>query len=495
MSWILPSKKKFGLTIYLNDMSKNKNKHTPFFVVVMAIVAAMGGLLFGFDTGVISGAIPFLQQDFGISDGSVEFITTAGLIGAIIGALIGGSVTDLLGRRKVLMASGVIFAAGALWSGLSPSTGSLIAARLFLGIAIGTSSFAVPLYIAEISPSKVRGTLVSLFQLMITIGILVSYFSDFLFADESDPSCWRPMFYVGVIPAMILLIGMFFMPESPRWLLSRGRKEEGIGVLTRIEGEAASAVAESISADIENDRKNTSSWGELFRKESKYPLIIAVGIMFIQQFVGINTVMYYSPKIFRMAGFDGSVSAIGASIGVGAINVIATLLSVYFVDRIGRRKLFFIGMAGMVLSLSLLAGSFITDFGDAGKFVTVGCTLLYVTFYAVSVGPLGWLIISEIFPQRLRGKGSSIGSLSVWVFNSIVTFTFFKIAKALSIAGTEVTVDGEVLANPAGSFFFYALIALLGMVWGVFFMPETKGKSLEDIEQHWKRGGKPRELR
>lgn len=475
-------------------MSK-KAKHTPLFVVIMAIVAAMGGLLFGFDTGVISGAIPFLQQDFGISDGSIEFITTAGLIGAIIGALIGGSVTDRLGRRKVLMASGVIFAVGALWSGFSPSTTSLIIARFFLGIAIGTSSFAVPLYIAEISPSKVRGTLVSLFQLMITIGILVSYFSDFLFANEADPTCWRPMFYVGVIPAMILLIGMFFMPESPRWLLSKGRTAEGLAVLDKIEGEGAAAIADAINAEIENDRKNTASWGDLFSKEWKYPLIIAIGIMFIQQFVGINTVMYYSPKIFRMAGFDGSVAAIGASIGVGAINVIATILSVYFVDRIGRRKLFFIGMIGMVVSLSLLAGSFIADFGSASKFVTVGCTLLYVTFYAISVGPLGWLIISEIFPQKLRGKGSSIGSLCVWVFNSIVTFTFFKIAKALSIAGTEVVVDGEAIANPAGSFFFYALIALVGILWGYFFMPETKGKSLEGIEQHWKNGGKPRGLK
>lgn len=471
------------------------NNKTPLFVIVMAIVAAMGGLLFGFDTGVISGAIPFLQQDFGLTDGTIEFITTAGLIGAIVGALIGGSVTDGLGRRKVLILSGIIFGVGALWSGFASNATSLILARLFLGVAIGTASFAVPLYIAEISPTKVRGTLVSLFQLMITIGILVSYFSDFLFANESDVSCWRPMFYVGVIPALILLVGMIFMPESPRWLFANGRGEEAMAVLVKTEGDGAQDVADSINNEIAKDRQNTSTWGDLFRKEWKYPLIIAVGIMFIQQFVGINTVMYYSPKIFQMAGFDGSVAAIGASIGVGAINVIATLLSVYFVDRIGRRKLFFIGMTGMVISLTLLAGSFIADFGDAGKFVTVGCTLLYVTFYAVSVGPLGWLIISEVFPQKLRGKGSSIGSLSVWVFNSIVTFTFFKIAKLLSVPGTEVVVGGETLANPAGSFLFYALIAALGMIWGWFFMPETKGKSLEAIEEHWRKSGTPRELK
>lgn len=472
----------------------NKEK-TPFFVVVMAVVAATGGLLFGFDTGVISGAIPFLQKDFAVDSGTIEFITTAGLVGAIFGAFFGGNITDRFGRRFILMASGVIFAVGALWSGFASSPVSLIFARLFLGLAIGTASFAVPLYIAEISPVKVRGTLVSLFQLMITIGILVSYFSDFLFANDANPSCWRPMFYVGVIPALILLVGMFFMPESPRWLFSKGRGDEALGILRRTEGDAAESVAGTIREELEKDSRDRAGWKDLLRKEWKFPLLIAVGIMFIQQFVGINTVIYYSPKIFRMAGFSGSVSAIGASIGVGVINVIATVLSVYFVDRIGRRKLFFLGMVGMVLSLSLLAGSFLMDFGSAGKFVTVGCTLLYVTFYAISVGPLGWLIISEIFPQRLRGLGSSIGSLSVWVFNSIVTFTFFKIANLLSVSGTEITVDGEIMANPAGSFLFYALIALLGIVWGIFFMPETKGRSLENIENHWRTGGTPRTLR
>lgn len=464
-------------------------------VYVMAVIAATGGLLFGFDTGVVSGAIPFLQKDFGITDSSVELITTAGLIGAIIGALFGGKVTDRIGRRKVLLAAGLIFAVGALWSGFASTTGSLVAARLFLGIAIGASSFAVPLYIAEISPTKIRGTLVSLFQLMITLGILVAYYSDFAFADESNVASWRPMFYVGVIPALILFIGMIFLPESPRWLLSRGREEEAMAVLRKTEGDGASDVASSIRKDIEKDSNAYSKWSDLFKPLWKMPVITAIGIMFIQQFVGINTVMYYCPKIFQMAGFDGAVAAIGASVGVAVINVVATLLSVYFVDRIGRRRLFFIGMVGMVVSLCLLAGSFIFDMGSASKFVTVGFTLLYVAFYAISVGPLGWLIISEIFPQKMRGLGSSLGSITVWVCNSIVTFTFFKIARLLSIPGTEVIVDGETISNPAGSFLFYAIIAMLGMVWGWFFVPETKGVSLEKIEEHWKNGGSPRTLR
>lgn len=464
-------------------------------VSVMAIVAATGGLLFGFDTGVVSGALPFFQKDFGVPDSSVELITTAGLIGAIIGAFIGGKITDYIGRRLVLIASGAIFAVGALWSGLASSVSSLVAARLFLGVAIGISSFAVPLYIAEISPTRIRGRLVSMFQLMITIGILVAYFSDFALADESNPASWRPMFYVGVIPAFILLIGMLFMPESPRWLFSRNRNEEAMKILERTEGDNAELVSKSIKNEIDRDSQNSSKWSDLFKKTWKMPIITAIGIMFIQQFVGINTVMYYCPKIFQLAGFDGTVSAIGASVGVAVVNVIATLLSVFFVDRLGRRKLFFIGMVGMVVSLCLLAGSFILDMGEANKFVSVAFTLLYVTFYAISVGPLGWLIISEIFPQKVRGLGSSLGSITVWVCNSIVTFTFFKISKLLSVPETEIVINGETISNPAGSFLFYAVIAALGMVWGYFFVPETKGVSLEKIESHWRNGGTPKTLK
>ena len=471
---------------------KHKNTLIVFF---MAVIAATGGLLFGFDTGVVSGAIPFLQKDFAITDSAVELIITAGLVGAFLGALFGGKITDRVGRRKILLVSGLIFSVGALWSGLASNPASLIAARLFLGLAIGTSSFAVPLYIAEISPTKIRGTLVSMFQLMITIGILVAYFSDYAFADEEDTASWRPMFYVGVLPALILFCGMMLMPESPRWLFSQGRDREAMNVLLRTEGRDAEKVASSLKADIERDAQNCSRWGDLFKPTWKEPVIIAVGLMFIQQFVGINTVMYYCPTIFQMAGFSSAEAAIGASVGVAAINVAATMLSVSIIDRIGRRKLFFIGMIGMVLSLGLLAFSFLSNMGEVGKYMTVGFTLLYVTFFAMSVGPLGWLIISEVFPQKLRGLGSSLGSITVWVCNSIVTFTFFKIARLFSFPGTELTVGGETVYNPAGSFLFYALIAVLGMVWGYYYLPETKGVSLEDIEEHWKQGGSPRKLK
>ncbi|MBF0766205.1 MULTISPECIES: sugar porter family MFS transporter [Parabacteroides] len=475
-----------------------KTAHNRMLIYVIAIIAATGGLLFGFDTGVISGAIPFFQKDFGIDNGMVEQITSAGLLGAILGALFCGKLTDRLGRRKVILASAVIFAVGAVWSGIAADAWNLVLARLFLGVAIGVSSFAVPLYIAEISPTKVRGTLVSMFQLMVTIGVLVSYLSDLYFADESDMTCWRPMFYVGVIPACILLIGMFFMPETPRWLMSQGRHDESIRILNRIEGEAQAKISfRQMQEEIKRSEAEKSGWRELLQPWLRTPLIICIGIMFFQQFVGINTVIYYSPKIFLMAGFDGTVAAIWASVGVGLVNVIFTVVSVYFVDRLGRRKLYFIGLSGIVVSLLLLGLCFVyvNQLGDSVKWVAILLIFCYVAFFAISIGPLGWLIISEIFPLKLRGLGASLGSLSVWLFNSIVSFTFFKIVKALTIPGKEILTEGEDLGNPAGAFWFYGGIAFLALIWGYFYVPETKGVSLEQIECFWRKRESPRKLK
>ncbi|MDR1600972.1 MAG: sugar porter family MFS transporter [Tannerella sp.] len=473
-----------------------KTGHNKLLVYFTATTAATGGLLFGFDTGVISGAIPYFQPYFNIGDSAVESITTAGLAGAIVGALFCGRITDLLGRRAVILASAVIFAVGALWSGLAASPAQLIAARLFLGIAIGVSSFAVPLYIAEISPARIRGRLVSMFQLMITIGILVSYLSDLFFADDANPDCWRPMFYIGVVPAVILFAGMWFLPETPCWLLLKGREDESRRTLSRIEDpDMAETSLAQIKARIAED-KAQAGWREIFKPWLRNALIIAVGIMFFQQSVGINTIMYYCPKIFLMAGFADNISAIGASVGVGIVNVVFTVVALSFVDRIGRRKLYFLGMSGIAASLICLAMCFAFNhsMGEAGKWLSILLVFLYIIFFAVSIGPLGWLIITEIFPLKVRGLGSSIGSLSVWIFNSIVAFTFFKIVKALTLPGTEITVQGEQSGNPAGAFLFYALIALAGLVWGYFYIPETKGVPLEKIEKHWQEGGSPRTL-
>lgn len=466
-------------------------------IYVVATIAAMGGLLFGFDTGVISGAIPFFQAEFGIDDNMVEVVTSSGLLGAILGALSCGRLTDRIGRRKVILISAIIFAIGALWSGWAPDIYHLVMARLFLGVAIGISSFAVPLYIAEVSPASSRGMFVSMFQLMITVGLLVSYLSDLYFADESSLSCWRPMFYVGMIPAVILFVGMLLVPPSPRWLMLVGKEKECLSVLEMMEGpERAHFSFEWMRSEKRRNDESSTSLRDLAQPWLRNALIIAVGIMFFQQFVGINTVIYYSPKIFLMSGFDGAVSAIGASVGVGVANLLFTLLSLYFVDRLGRRKLYFLGLSGIVVSLLLLAASFAftAQLDDVGKWLSIVFIFLYVGFFAMSIGPLGWLIVSEVFPQKLRGIGTSIGSLSVWFFNAIVSFTFFKILRVFSLPGTELLVNGESQGNPAGAFLFYAFIGILALVWGYFYVPETRGVSLEKIETYWRQGGCPKDL-
>ena len=474
-----------------------KSKSNKTVVIVIASIAATGGLLFGFDTGVISGAIPFLQDYFELTDSQVENVTALGLIGAVVGALVTGRITDYLGRKKVILASAFVFATGAIWTGFAPTVTQLMISRFYLGLAIGVSSFAVPLYISEISPTKIRGTLVSMFQLLITVGILAAYLSDKGFADNSNVECWRPMLYVGVIPALILFIGMFFLPETPRWLMSKGREEDARKVLDRIE--SPEFIDDSISAmksDIAIDKKQ-EGFREIFKPWLRNALIIAIGIMFFQQFVGINTVIYYSPKIFLAAGFEGAEAAIAASVIVGVVNVLFTIVSLFIIDRLGRRKLYFIGVTGIFFALISMGLGFMLP--GAGKWFLVISMLVYIAFFAISLGPLGWLMVTEVFPTRVRGLGASIGSLSNWGFNTLVVWTFFKMASAIGNAKEIVVPEGQDLSKACPScigsvFWVFAAVALIGLVWGYFYIPETKGVSLEKIEEHWRKGGKPRLL-
>jgi len=487
--------KTFKINSMAEAIAKKQNKST---VVIIAAIAATGGLLFGFDTGVISGAIPFLEKCWGgLDSGIIEWITTAALVGAFIGALFSGRITDIIGRKKIILITAIIFAAGSILTGAAANVGMLVVGRLIIGIAIGISSFSVPLYIAEISPTKIRGAVVSSFQLMITIGIVVSYFSDLAFADETNSFSWRWMFYVGFIPAIILFVGMAFLPETPRFLVSKGKEAEGRRVLEMVEEpELVEEAISKIKADIAKD-KDQASWKEILKPWLRMPLFIAAGIMFVQQFVGINTVIYYSPKIFLIAGFEGARAAIIATVSVGVFNVLSTVLSMFLIDKLGRRKLYFIGLVGMAISLAALGTFFLMkdSMGDTLKWVTVSMVLIYIVFFAISLGPLGWLIISEIFPLKVRGIGMSLGAFSNWFFNAIVTFTFLKLAWAFTSPGMEIVNQGaNPDPNPGGAFFVYAAIAVLGIIWGYFYIPETKGHTLEKIEEHWREGKRPNEL-
>jgi sugar porter (SP) family MFS transporter len=524
-----------------------EQKYNKSLVVVIAAIASTGGLLFGFDTGVISGALPFLERSWNLTTDQQEWIVTALLLGAVAGAMSSGRLTDIFGRKKIIIITSLIFAVGSILAGASPTLGLLAISRIILGIAIGISSFTVPMYIAEISPTKIRGAMVSSFQLMITIGILVSYFSDQAFANEANPFSWRWMFYVGVFPAIILFIGMIFLPESPRWLMGNNRREKGIKVLRKVEHpDLVEESIKRIDAEIEKEKQAVTNWTELFKPWLRNALIIAVGIMLVQQFVGINTIIYYAPTVFLIAGFEGAKAAITATISVGVINVLSTVVSMVVIDKIGRRKLYFIGLTGMAIALAALGFFFLfrDNLGEGMRFMIVGSVLVYIFFFAISLGPLGWLMISEVFPLKVRGLGMSIGSLSNWLFNALVAFTFLKIAWGFTGLGIgseivrektdpEISADQvqvlqkydislesniedvvkivssdeisdedmaafeaayDIKPNPAGSFFIYSVIAVLGILWGMRFIPETKGVSLEEIEDHWRKGDKPNQI-
>lgn len=451
-------------------------------VLFMAVIAATGGLLFGFDTGVISGALPYLKEYWYLTDANLEWITTSVLIGAVIGAISSGRLTDYFGRKKVIIANAVIFLVGALSGAYAPNVHILVISRVVLGIAIGISSFVVPMYIAEISPARNRGKLVTLNQLMITIGILLSYVSDYLLADDANPECWRWMFLMGFIPALVLLIGMFFLPETPRWLISRGRITEGEAVLRQVEDPLLAAeVFNTLKKEVNQERFYERSWKALLQRWLRIPMIITVGIFFFQQFSGVNTIIYYSPIIFKMSGVLQNTESILPAIVIGVVNVLSCLVSVFLLDKVGRRKLFLVGITGMAVSLAVLGGCFYFEqqLGSALKYFAIGCIIIYIMFIAISLAPLGWLLISEVFPMRVRSLGMSIGSLAHWGFNAVVAFTFLKL------------VNGFGLAN---TFWLYGIVCLIGLFWGYYFIPETKGKSLEQIEQHWENGGNARGL-
>lgn len=451
-------------------------------VLLIAIVAATGGLLFGFDTGVISGALPFLKQYWALTDKTVEWVTTTVLLGAVLGAIGSGKLSDLLGRKKMIIVNAIIFSVGALGCAFATSISMLIVMRVIIGIAIGITSYVAPMYIAEISPTRRRGALVTLNQLMITIGILVSYVSDYLLSNDANPESWRWMFGVGFIPGIILLVGMLFLPETPRWLISKQRWEKGKTILSQIEDpDLVEQTFNDLKQDVAISAQHKTHSKEILKPWLRPALIITVGIFFFQQFSGVNTIIYYSPIIFQMAGIISKTQSIIPAIIIGGVNVLSCFISVMLLDKVGRRKLYMIGITGMIPSLVLLGLCFY--FKDAlGASLPVFAVLsivCFIIFIAISLAPLGWLLISEVFPLEVRGVGMSIGSLSHWGFNAIISFTFLSLVNSIGIAPT---------------FWFYSAVCVAGLIWGWYYIPETKGKTLEQIEKHWRAGGKPKDL-
>jgi sugar porter (SP) family MFS transporter len=438
------------------------------YATLITLIAALGGLLFGFDTGVISGALLFIIPDFGLGPAAQGFVVGVVTLGALGGALLGGAAADAIGRRRTNIAGGAAFIAGSLVSAAAPDVGTLIVGRFVIGIAIGLSSVAAPLYIAELAPAQRRGTLVSLFQLAVTVGILASYVIDGLLAPTR---AWRTMLGVAVIPGAALVLGMLPMPESPRWLMKHGRAAEAGAALRRVRhDEQVETELREIAADIAQDRP--AAWRSLLAPELQPALLVGIGLAVFQQVTGINTIIYYAPQIFEAAGFGTATTALAATMGIGVVNVLATLVAIGLVDRWGRRPLLLAGLAGMIVSLLALgvASHEGTTAGWLGA-TTVACIGLYIVCFAFSLGPIVWLMISEIFPTRIRARAASVSTAANWLANFVVSLTFPLLRVSLGSALT---------------FGLYALFGVVAVAFVVQRVPETRGKTLEEIAAGWR---------
>jgi sugar porter (SP) family MFS transporter len=439
------------------------------FVYIVASIAALGGLLFGFDTGVISGALLFIRQDFNLNAFTEGFIVSSLLLGAMVGAGVSGALSDRLGRRTIILVAAIIFAVGAIGAALSPTVEMLIFFRFVLGLGVGTASALVPSYISESAPTGVRGSLSSLFQLAITIGILVAYLVNAIFAPLGE---WRWPLGLAAVPALVLFVGMYLLPETPRWLISQDRDEEARRVLerTRTEQEIEGELAEI--RKVEEETKEHSGYRELLASWVRPMLVAGIGLAIFQQFVGINTVIYYAPTIIKSTGL-ANVASVLATVGIGVVNVLMTIVAIFIIDRVGRKPLLFVGLAGMVVSLGIIGGAFLdTRLSGIISWVTLAGLMLYVASFAVSFGPVLWVMLPEIFPLKVRGAGAGVSALSNWGANFLVSQAFLPL---VALIGTTAV------------FWILAGICVVAAIFIYFLVPETRGRSLEQIETDLRR--------
>jgi SP family galactose:H+ symporter-like MFS transporter len=445
------------------------------FVRIAVIIASLGGMLFGYDTGVISGAILFIKGAFNLSSTMQGLVVSAVLIGAAIGAILGGMLADRFGRRRIIILAGIIFTLSAIGTAIAPTVGTLITGRIVVGIAIGLASFTSPMYMSEISPKKIRGSLVSINQLAVTIGIVIAYLVDYVLSSIQG---WRYMFGIAALPSTILVIAMWRMPPSPRWLMSHNMGDKARRVLERIRG--IKDVSDETKEIQDSLTKQKGGVEDLFHPFLRMALIVGVGLAIFQQITGINTVIYYAPTIFRFAGFKTAGFSILATAGVGVVNVGFTVLAIRLMDRVGRRRLLLIGVAGQVVGLIILGLAFqLHQLASAVGYIAIISLAIYVGSFAIGLGPIFWLMISEIYPLRVRGAAMSIATVANWGLNLLVALTFLTLVGALGRPET---------------FWLYAVIGIAAWIFILRLVPETKGKSLEEIEEHWRQGKHPREM-
>ena len=451
----------------LLDRLANADREHSRFVYVIAAIAALNGLLFGFDIGVISGALLYINDSFTLSPFLEGVVTSSVLVGAMLGAATGGTLADRFGRRRLTLAGAVVFFVGSFGMALSPTLAWLIGWRVVEGIAVGVASIVGPLLISETAPSDIRGALGFFQQLMITVGILLAYLINYAFAPEFLGIIgWRWMLWFGAVPAAVLALGTYYLPESPRWLVEHDRIEEARGVLSRIRDR------DEVDEEIENIREvseieEEGDLSDLLEPWVRPALIAGVGLAIIQQVSGINTIIYYAPTILNNIGF-GDIASLVGTIGVGIVNVLLTVVAILLVDRVGRRPLLLVGTGGMTVMLGILGlGFFLPGLSGVVGYVTLASMILYVAFYAISLGPVFWLLISEIYPLRIRGTAEGVATFFNWGANFLVALTFLSLIERL----------GE-----GPSFWLLGGFCLLAFVFIYSRVPETMGRSLEDIE-------------
>ena len=441
-------------------------KVSPVYVYLAAAVAATAGLLFGFDIAVINGAIIFLQSQFHLTDVQTEVATSSLLFGCIFGASCAGWFTDRLGRRRVLMLTGLGFALSAVGAAIPQSLAQFVAARFVGGLAIGAGSVLAPLYIAEVAPAKKRGRLVSLNQMAIVSGILLAYLVNWGLSFLGQNS-WRWMFATAAVPAIALFIALFFVPESPRWLVEQRRSAEALAVLTRVNGSVMAA--QELKSIEETVAEETGSLSELFGPAFRRPLWIAVALAILQQITGMNTVLFYGALIFkRQVGNESESAAIFANVIVGLVNALATIVALWLIDRAGRRPLLMISTGVMAFSQTGLGLAFLGRTPSATLILTM--MLFCVAAFAIGLGPGFWVLLAEIFPTRIRGRAMSIATVCLWCASTLLTMTFLSLTNALS---------------PTGAFLIYAGFCVITFLIVWLAVPETKGRTLEEIEHSW----------
>lgn len=434
------------------------------FLWKVCFIAGLGGILYGFDMGIIAAALIFIRESFSLSTRMEEIVVSVVLVGAMAGALAGGSIADRIGRRTTLLWGGAIFLAGSLLAPASPNAFTLIVARALLGVAVGFTSVTAPVYVSELAPPQSRGMLIGLYQFALTLGIALADLVGYWLAGNH---AWRLMFGLGAVPAILFVLLLFTLPESPRWLYAHNRVAEAQSVLNKFTDETgARLLIDDIRSALQI--RPEQRWSALWSPAVRHSLFIAVGFTVLQQVTGVNTIIYYGPRIFSLAGISSNKNAIFATLLVAITNVLATVIALVLVDRAGRKPLLYAGISGMTASLFLLAYSFHNPaaFGAAPGLIATICLMVYITCFAFSMGPIAWIIVAEVFPLQLRGRGVAAASIGSGASNFIVSLTFLSLIKGVGDSST---------------FVIYAVFCIITLFFVCFVVPETKGRQLESI--------------